>query len=78
MDEPKNDTCAVLDANRERLARGRFDAVPDGGYTFKPASNVTAEEMKAVAFLWPDGEDAIAVSGARPATDGGPTFHLDA
>ncbi len=78
MEDGKTDTCAVLDADKQRIARGRFELAADKrSLVFKPASNVTPAEMARVAFLWPDGEDTIAVSNAQPGPDSNPNYRLE-
>ena len=70
MDDLSRNTCALLNRDGERIARGRYEFSADkSGAKFTPASTVTPEEMAAVAFLWPDGEDRIPVVDVRPDDD---------
>lgn len=67
----------MLDAEKKRLARGRYDLAPEGGgATFLPTSTVSEEQMQAVAFLWPDGEEMVTVAAIRPGEPGELRFHL--
>ena len=77
MKEGKVDTCAVLDADKQRLARGRYELSEDGQTaTFLPTGTVTAGQMLAVAFLWLDGEDMLPVAEVHPPGAGELRFHL--
>ena len=64
-------SCALLDGERQRVARGRYDFPDDETRArFNPASTVTPEQMASVAFLWPDDGDTIPVSNVQPSGDG--------
>ena len=80
MEEAKADTCAVPDAERARLARGRYALTADGKEaTFLPRSNVTAVQMQTAAFRWPDGEDIHTDTSAhQPPSTGGASARLPA
>ena len=77
MDDLSRNTCALLDAAGERIARGRYEFL-DGNTRakFTPASVVTPAEMALAAFLWPDGEERIPLSGAQPCEDDARHFSL--
>ena len=71
MEENVPQPCALLDGNRDRRARGRYELSEEGAQaTFTPASTVTPEQMATVAFLWPDDGDPIPASDAQPSEDG--------
>ena len=67
MDDLSRNTCALLNAAGERIARGRYEFLDEKAWAkFTPASTVTSAQMALATFLWPDGEDRIPITDARP------------
>ena len=69
--------CAVFDAERNRLARGRYAYQPEEPeLVFHPTDNVGQAVIENVAFLLPDGEDAVMVTFVQRCGDGQFQFSL--
>ncbi len=76
MDDLSRNTCALLNEAGERIARGRYEINDDKtGAKFTPASTVTPGQMALAAFLWPDGDERIPITGVQADVDGR-HFHL--
>lgn len=78
MDDLSRNTCALLNATGERIARGRYEFFGAKEWAkFTPASTMTRAQIESVAFLWPDGEDRIPITDAQPCKDDERHFRLN-
>ena len=69
--------CAVFDAGRNRLARGRYAYQPEPPeLVFHPTDDVGDAVIEQGVFLLPDGEDAVAIAFEQRCGDGQFQFSL--